>query len=654
MNNNNGKRKIGIGRVGVVATHDIFQAALAFELSVWFRYQTYGAPQEFFFLWESTLIFGLVCGLVFWWGGLYRGIWHYASLTDLMAIVRTVTFALLVFLPVLFVITRLQDLPRSSLLFTWPLLIVLLGGPRLLYRLAKDRNLNAVFERDSDARVPVLVVGAGDATDMFIREMTRTRSSGYRVVGIVDDKPGRIGRDIRGIRVFGDIASIPDVVAKLTARGRQPRRLLLASEKLDAHDVRNLLDVATDHGMTLARLPRLTDFQPEADGSPVALHGAGLDIRPVAMEDLLGRPQQVLDRAPMQAMIEGKTVLITGAGGTIGSELVRQVAALKPKSIALFDHSEYALYLIDLEFSESHPELPRRAYLGDVRDQARLDQVFSEARPAIVFHAAAFKHVPLSESNPVETALTNIIGTRNVANASRRANLEAMVLISTDKAVHPTSVMGATKRIAESYCQALDLAETRIANGGTRFLTVRFGNVLGSTGSVVPLFQRQIANGGPVTVTHEDTTRFFMTTREAVQLVLQAASLPPGADGAGKIFVLDMGEPVRIQDLARQMIRLAGLAPGQDIDIVYSGLRPGEKLHEEIFHEGEETEPTALAGILLAGPRAIDLELIDSQLDRLEQVAATRDRAGTLRLVQALVPEYQADEEIAEQIAASD
>lgn len=644
------------GRVTVVAAHDIFMAALAFELSVWTRYQTYGAPQDFFFLWEATLIFAVVGGLVFWWGGLYRGIWHYASFTDLAAITRAVTVAVLVFLPVLFVLTRLQDLPRSSLAITWPVLILFLAGPRLAYRLFKDGNLNAVFERDSDPRVPVLVVGASDAADAFIREMTRSRLSGYRVVGIVDNKPGRIGRDIRGVRVWGDIASIPAVVERLAKKGRRPQRLILASHKLDAATVRGLLDTATGLGMTLARLPKMTEFQQDARG-PVSFHGAGLDIRPVDMEDLLGRPQKVLDRTAVRNLIGGKRVLVTGAGGTIGGELLRQIAALGPARIALFDNGEYNLYLADLELSERHADIPRETILGDVRDEAQLDVAFRQVRPEIVFHAAAFKHVPLAESNPVESVLTNVIGTRNTANACRRHGAETMVLISTDKAVNPSSVMGATKRLAESYCQALSVAGGRGTAGaaGTRFATVRFGNVLGSTGSVVPLFQRQIASGGPITVTHEDVTRYFMTTREAVELVLQASALPDAdSNGGGKIFVLDMGEPIRIQDLARQMIRLAGLRPDRDIEIVFTGLRAGEKLQEEIFHHKEELAPTTGDGILLAAPRVMDLDLLEPQIERLEASARGRDAEETLRLLKTLVPEYDAEPTAPARTAASE
>jgi len=636
---NDRPNSLRLGRVSLVIVHDLFMAVAAFELSVWTRYQTYGAPQDFFFLWEATALFAVVCGLVFWWGGLYRGIWHYASFTDLIAIVRSVTVAILVFLLALFLLTRLQDLPRSALFFSWPLLIVLLGGPRLLYRLIKDGNLNAVFERDSDARVPVLLVGAGDATETFIREMTRTKTSGYRVVGIVDDKPGRVGRDIRGVRVWGTIAQIPAVAERLAARGQRPQRLIVTNDNIDAARLRDVLDAATASGMTLARLPRLTDFQKDRPSTKAAFHGAGLDIRPVDMEDLLGRPQKVLDREAMRTLIGGRRVMVTGAGGTIGSELVRQIAALAPARIALVDNAEYNLYLIDLEMGERYADLPRAALLGDVRDEARLESVFADERPDLIFHAAAFKHVPLAEANPAEAVLTNVIGTRNVVRACRRHGAETMVLISTDKAVNPAGVMGATKRLAESYCQALSLSDGGAA--GPHIATVRFGNVLGSTGSVVPLFQHQIASGGPVTVTHTDVTRYFMTTREAVELVLQASALPPEDAEGGKIFVLDMGEPVRIQDLARQMIRLAGLEPDRDIAISYTGLRLGEKLTEEIFHEREALAPTRSDGIVLAAPRAMEFDLLEPQINRMEAVARSGDASEALRLLHTLVPEYE-------------
>ncbi len=616
-------------RIATVAAHDIVMAALSFELAIWIRYYTYGAPQSFGFLWDGTLLFAAVAAVVFWAMGLYRGIWHYASLSDLIAIIKAVSLALLVFLPVLFVATRLENFPRSAIFIQWPILVFLLAGPRLLYRYYKDGNLAALRQSPADARVPVLLAGAGDRAEMFIREMTRSPRAAYRVVGIVDDKPQRIGRDIRGVRVLGDLSSIDEVVGRLAKSGRAPQRLIIASNRYDGATVGRVLEAADRLGLKLSRMPRLTDFAGDAGA-------ARLDPRPIDVEDLLGRPQQVLDRDAMRRLIGGRRVLITGAGGTIGSELARQIAAFTPARLALLENSEHALYRIDLELGERAPDLDRSPILGDVRDPRRLSVVFERERPDLVFHAAAFKHVPMVEANPNEGVLTNVLGTANVAEACRDAGVAAMVMISTDKAVNPSSVMGATKRVAEMVCQGLSLG-----GGGTRYVTVRFGNVLGSTGSVVPLFQRQLAAGGPITVTDPDVSRYFMTTREAVELVLQASAMAPDGDEAGKIHVLDMGQPVRIRDLAQQMVRLAGLKAGKDIDIVFTGLRPGEKLTEELFHAGEAPAPTGAPGILLAAPRVIDYDLLRPQIDELAAAAAARRTDETLALIGHLVPEYQ-------------
>jgi O-antigen biosynthesis protein WbqV len=342
----------------------------------------------------------------------------------------------------------------------------------------------------------------------------------------------------------------------------------------------------------------------------------------------------------MKSLIGGRHVLVTGAGGSIGGELVRQIAAGAPAALTLLENSEYALYAIDLELAECHPALARRAVIADVRDARRLAEIIDGARPELVFHAAALKHVPIVEANPLEGLLTNAVGTRLVADACARAGVRLMVLISTDKAVNPTNVMGAGKRVAEAYCQALDLA----AGGGTSFITVRFGNVLGSTGSVVPLFQRQLAAGGPLTVTHPEMTRYFMTIREAVELVLQASAFRfrfPDRH-RGRVFVLDMGEPVKIVDLARQMIRLAGLRQGSDIEITFTGLRPGEKLFEEIFHGGEAPVPTEMDGVLEARVRAGDLDQLTAAMDALERTTRQGDHGAALALLRRLVPEYDA------------
>ena len=354
----------------------------------------------------------------------------------------------------------------------------------------------------------------------------------------------------------------------------------------------------------------------------------------------------MLDRDAMARLVRGRRIFVTGAGGTIGSELARQLAALAPARLILADNSEFLLYSIHMELRERCPQLAIEPLLTDVRDRARLDSVMAGEQPQIVFHAAALKHVPMVEANPIEGVLTNAVGSRNVAEAARAVGAALVVMISTDKAVDPTSVMGATKRLAEGFCQALDLYEGRRGLPGTRFVTVRFGNVLGSTGSVVPLFARQIAAGGPVTVTHPEVSRFFMTVREAVELVLEASASSPASDDGdarGKIFVLDMGEPVKIVDLARQMIRLSGLRPERDIAISYIGLRPGEKLHEALFHAAEAPVPTSNPALRLAAPRTADYAVIARSLDELEEQARAGHEARALDLLHRLVPEYRPD-----------
>jgi O-antigen biosynthesis protein WbqV len=394
------------------------------------------------------------------------------------------------------------------------------------------------------------------------------------------------------------------------------------------------------------RLPSLTALRPasrrpgertEAE-APVAL-------RPIEIEELLDRPQVPLDREGMARLVQGRRVLVTGAGGTIGGELARQVAALGPASLTLLDHGEYVLYEIDLELRERHPDVKRQAVLADVRDETRIRRLFAEIRPELVFHAAALKHVPMVENDPLEGLLTNALGTRVVADAAREAGCSLMVFISTDKAVNPTSVMGASKRVAEMYCQARDRAAR--AGGGMRLVTVRFGNVLGSTGSVVPLFRRQLERGGPLTVTHPDMRRYFMTVREAVGLVLQAAVVgatdptnAPKELREGGIFVLDMGEPVKIVDLARRMIRLAGLRPDEDVEIRFTGLRPGEKLFEELFHGQEPPHPTAFPGLLVAVPRTTDAAEMAAAIDRIAALSEAGDRRGALADLSRLVPEF--------------
>ena len=395
------------------------------------------------------------------------------------------------------------------------------------------------------------------------------------------------------------------------------------------------------HGMAMAGASTALAVLLHCGLCSVSRRGGGGDrdfgARPVRPEDLLDRPEAAPDRAAMRALVNGRRVCITGAGGTIGAELARQIADCGPAHLTLIDNAEYNLYRIDLELAEAHPKLPRDTVLGDVRDPDSLACTFAYARPELVFHAAALKHVPMVEANPDEGVLTNAVGTRNVAGACISIGARAMVLVSTDKSVDPMSVMGATKRIAEGYCQALAYSS---AAGDLRLVTVRFGNVIGSSGSVVPLFQRQIAAGGPLTVTDPDVARYFMTTREAVQLLLQASALGAAEEGGG-IFVLDMGKPVKIVDLARRMIRLAGLTPDKDIEIVYTGLRPGEKKGECLFHRAEPMVVTEAPGILRARSRPADIAFMRRRLDQLAAAARERRTRDTLALVAAMVPEYR-------------
>ncbi len=616
---------------GMIAyAHDIVMTALSFAIALYLR-----IGSDIFLLSPDNLYLGastLVCtgAVIYWYTGLYRGIWRYASIRDLAALARAVSLTLLIFILVMFLWTRLEDLPRSLPLINWLVLMAMLGGPRLAYRIVRDRRLEFKNMPDGKRRIPVLLVGAGDGADIFIRSLSRFGNSQYRVVGILAEKDRRVGQQIHGVSVIDTLENLPRAISSMSKTDEKPQRLILTTDSFDGALVRRLFDQATELGLTIARMPDVTEFK---SGDPDKI-----EIRPIDVEDLLGRPQANLDREAMASLIKGRKVLVTGAGGSIGSELARQISAFEPAVITLLENSEYALYTIDMEVSVNHPALDRQPVITDVRDALRLEQVFSQFKPELVFHAAALKHVPLVEENCCEGVATNVFGTINVADACVRHGVMTMVQISTDKAINPTNVMGASKRIAEQYCQALD-----IANHGdtlTNFVTVRFGNVLGSTGSVVPLFQKQLEKGGPLTVTDVEMTRYFMTIREAVELILLASSKSrPGSNEDGKIFVLDMGEPVKILDLAQQMIRLAGFEPDVDIPITITGLRPGEKLFEEVFHAGENHIQTQSESIFLAAPRVTAMDEIRHMLGKLQAGCKAGDENTVRTLLAEMVPE---------------
>jgi len=612
--------------------HDIFMAAVSFVLSLYLRLgDSIWDFQQQRMIYMGAL-FVIISAIVFWASGLYRGVWRYASINDLWAITRAVTITQVLFLIVLGLVFRLENFPRSIFFINWFVLMAMLGGPRFFFRLIKDQRFDFKSYAVNTDTIPVLLIGAGDGAELFLRSLKQVENSAtdnvmYFPVGILSEREGRVGREIHSVPVLGTIDQLEDILPRLSPK---PRRLVLTRKDMDGPHISRLLDTSEKLGLTLARLPRLTDLE----NGPVD----ALQIRPIAIADLLGRAQTPLDLGAVAKLVANKKILITGAGGSIGSELVRQIAVLNPAHIYLFEQSELALYTIDRELHEIAPHIKRQAIIGDVKEKIRVLKLFDHIQPDLVFHTAALKHVPLVEECPFEGMRTNVMGTINIANACVQSKTAAMVLISTDKAVNPTNIMGASKRIAEMYCQAIDLDPALRQN--TRIVTVRFGNVLGSTGSVVPLFEHQLNSGGPLTVTDTNMTRYFMTIREAVELVLQASTLGLNDKGSGNIHVLDMGEPVKIIDLAKQMIKLAGLRPNIDINIEIVGSRPGEKLFEEIFHGSETHVPTACQGILLAAPRTSKIDVLQNALKLLMNACDEADRNQLVTIILQLVPEY--------------
>ena len=624
----------------IAFAHDLVMAGIAFTLSMYMRLGPDFTGPYVTATVHALPVFIATAAFSFLVFRLYRGLWRFASMQDLLLVGEAATVAVLLFMPALYFASRLENIPRSVPLIMWFVLLILLGAPRFIYRAIKDRRLSLSREFRSRGRIPVLLLGAGQGAEQFIRAMTSGHAP-YWVVGALDDQGTALtGRKMHGVTIRGGIDDLRSVVEKLAQRGRQPQRVVITVPpgEIARDRLERLVDQADALGLSVGLMPSLTEFR---DASAASSGKASLELNPIAIEDLLGRAQTILDRAPVQRLVEGRRVLITGAGGSIGSELVRQVAELGPSRLVLLDQGEFNLYSVEIETREAYPKLALGAYIADVREAARIHQIFSAERPEVVFHAAALKHVPLVEKNPAEGILTNTLGTRIIADAAVEIGAAAMVQISTDKAVRPVNVMGASKRLAESYTQALDVSQVGRPNR-TRFITVRFGNVLGSTGSVVPLFKRQIAAGGPITVTHPDVERYFMTIREAVQLVLQASAYGLETEGGeGRIFVLDMGQPVKIVDLApRRMIVLSGLRLEHDIKIEFVGLRPGEKLTEGLFESDEKLTETGLGGVLSAAPLLTELASVRSLLDRMERVATAGETDQLLDLISAFLPYF--------------
>ena len=582
----------------------------------------------------GAVAFAVLGATIAYWQDQHRTVWRYTSLADAIRIVRVSFLITIFFVPLMIWTPAFADTPRLAPLLAFFLVAALMALPRVAARARADGRTPRPFTthpRLNSQSVPVIVIGQLQRIEPFIRDLHRDEGRAYTAVGILTEGDDWHGRHLHGIAVLGGPEDMDGAMAFLAQRHIRPQRLIIADDRIGEDRISEFLDLASAHGLTVGRLPRLIDFADQHVAQAMV-------AQPIALTDLLGRPQAVLDRSALDKLIRGQRVLITGAGGSIGAELARQVCAYGPSRLVLLENSEFNLYSIGQELDGLAGDLSRRDVLCNVREEAALLRVFADERPDIVFHAAALKHVPLVETNAIEGAHTNVIGARNVAEACAKFAVRAMVMISTDKAVNPHNIMGATKRWAEAYCQAMDLAD-----GHTRFTAVRFGNVLGSNGSVAPLFQKQIAEGGPVTVTHRDVTRFFMTIPEAVQLVLQASASGIAVQAPrGEVYVLDMGKPIKILDLARQMIRLSGKQPDIDIKIEFIGLRPGEKLHEELVHEHESHTALQAGGAAFAvSPRTTDLAILRRQIGELHRAVLAQDDEKVLRIIRSAVPEFQ-------------
>jgi FlaA1/EpsC-like NDP-sugar epimerase len=565
----------------------------------------------------STLPIVLVVKLaVFYAFRLFQGWWKYVGINDLIDIAKATSVATLGVVLAVIGLYGTTDFPRSVLLLDWIFTFLLIGGVRFVVRAYTESFL---FSVGAAAVKRVLVVGVGRTGMTMVREMRTNRALGYEPVGFVDDDPGKWNIRVDGIPVWGSTKEIPVLLARLDVD-----EVLLAFSTKSGRDIRRIMDICHDSRVVVKTMPSVGDL---IDGR-ISVNR----IRDVRIDDLLGREVIKINLAQVRSNTEGHAVLVTGAAGSIGSELSRQLARLGPAHLILFERSESDLHDLELMLREMLPNVALTAIVGDVLDTGDLTAAFERHRPSRVYHAAAYKHVTLMEHHVLAAVRNNVIGTYNVATVAERFGAEQLVLISTDKAVRPTSLMGATKRAAERVLRSL-------GTGRTRFTIVRFGNVLGSRGSVVPIFKRQIEMGGPVTVTHPDVVRFFMTIPEAVQLVLQASAFSLGHD----VFHLDMGEPVRIIDLAENMIRLSGFEPGRDIEIKFVGLRPGEKLYEELLVDGEDVvEPTDHPRVRVV--RGVDKGISPGWIQTLRRASDARDTAELIALICAAVPEFTPSE----------
>lgn len=591
-------------------------------------------PDRFLRPFMTLLPFALAVKIMcFYFAGLYRGMWRYTSVADMFNIIKASSLGTLILISLVAVLSRFEGFPRSVFLIDWGFTVLLVSGFRLSIRFWFEfRNDNqsafqtlikvwqSISNRKGDKKSKrMVIIGAGDCGEQIFRELRGNRHLDLHVVGFIDDNPKKHQLKIHGIPVLGGVDDIDHISSSLRVN-----EFLIAIPSATSAQMRRIVDRCKNCGVAYKTIPSYGEL---LDGK-VSVS----TIREVAYRDLLGREMIHLEEDRIGACISGRDVLITGAGGSIGSELCRQVCRFKPKTLTLFERAESPLYDIDLELRRNFPDIKVIPVLGDILNKSFLYKTFRKSRPATVFHAAAYKHVPMLERQPWHAVENNICGTMNMVDMANRCQVERFVFVSTDKAVRPANIMGTSKRIAEMLVQC----HAGRTGTKTQFMIVRFGNVVGSVGSVVPLFKKQIAQGGPVTVTHPDVTRFFMTIPEACQLILQAGAMGKG----GEIFILDMGTPIKIVDMARDLIRLSGFEPDEDIKIEYIGLRPGEKLYEELITEGEGIVPTSHNNILVLHGNSCDFKTLTQHIEELERLSKKQDAKGIRNGMNSIVPEY--------------
>ena len=595
--------------------HVVIDAALiavAWFLAFQLRFDV-GVPPPYERLFEKTILLVVPLKIaVFILAGLYTHWWRYASIRDMWSAARGVTIASLVTLLAVYLWTPVPGfrLPSGVVVADWLILLALVAGSRLLARTIVERpSRRSMFALGKDA----LIVGAGDAGQLIVKEMLKNPKLGYTPIGLVDDDARKRNMRLHGVRVLGGSRDLRHLL-----RAHKPDEVIIAMPGASGQKRQEIVNVCRDVGVPVKTLPAMHELiSGDAD--------LARQLREVQVEDVLGREPVELDPTSISSYLAGETVLVTGAGGSIGSELCRQIAGVRPASLVLVEQAETPLVDVTRELARERGFSATVPILADVKDRAKMREVFSRYRPAVVFHAAAYKHVPLMEANPIESVRNNVLATKVLAEVASEHEAKRFVLVSTDKAVNPKNVLGQTKAICEWIVAAAAARE----HNGTGFISVRFGNVLGSSGSVIPLFRKQIESGGPVTITHPEMTRYFMTIPEAAQLIVQAGAMGESGD----VFVLDMGTPVKIVDLAHNMIRLSGKEPDRDIDIEFIGTRPGEKLHEELWDEREQAEATQHPKILRCAGRPIDPVWLDEEVAELERLA---DAGETLDVVQKL------------------